>query len=265
MRGVDGQNVRDAATVAVLRARMSAAGVAVLMLRRHAASGFVPGAWVFPGGVVDDADRTLTRDRWNGIDPQALSDRFRLPADRVLGMHVAAVRETFEEAGLLLATRASGEPVDLSEPGVEAMRRALVTGAATAADFARWLGEAGLVLDLAALTYWSRWLTPTSVPRRYDTCFFVAQALRGQVANHDGIETTAQRWITPHDALASMDMHVVFPTRVTLTELARFRDIESLVAYGRARPEVRSIEPHLEWDADGGIANVSLPDDDAHP
>ena len=93
--------MRDAATVVVLRA--GPRGLETLMLRRHAGSGFAPGAWVFPGGAVDQADRTLPPERWHGIDPEALGERFALPAERVVGMHVAAVRETFEEAGLLFA------------------------------------------------------------------------------------------------------------------------------------------------------------------
>src|SRR3712207_1203169 len=90
-----------AATV-ILARDAAEGGLEVFMVRRHGRSGFAASAWVFPGGTVDAADRTLGPDRWRGIAPAAMAERFRLAPDGVLGVHVAAARELFEEAGVLL-------------------------------------------------------------------------------------------------------------------------------------------------------------------
>ena len=234
--------MRDAATVVVLRA--GPRGLEALMLRRHAGSGFAPGAWVFPGGAVDQADRTLPPERWHGIDPEALGERFALPAERVVGMHVAAVRETFEEVGLLFARHEDGAPAQVAEDDAAAGRTAAPSA------FGSWLPGRRLVLDLGALTYWSRWVTPAGSPRRYDTCFFLARVVAGQVADHSRTETTARRWMTPVEALGE-DLRLVLPTARTLEDLSGFADPDQASAYGRARREVRRNEPRLEPGSDG--------------
>jgi 8-oxo-dGTP pyrophosphatase MutT (NUDIX family) len=247
MRRVANGDVRDAATVVVLR--HGSPGMQVLLLRRHADSGFVPRAWVFPGGVIDEADCVLPAARWRGIEPEALAERFGMPPARVLGMHVGAVRETFEEAGLLLATDEQGVPPDLDQHALADVRRELE---GTGDAFGRWLAERRLVLDLGELVYWSRWITPEGSPRRYDTCFFLARAVAGQVADHDGVETTAQRWFTPQEALTS-DLQIIYPTKHTLQDLAAFDDVDAVFAYGRRRSEVRINQPRLRRTADGRV------------
>jgi 8-oxo-dGTP pyrophosphatase MutT (NUDIX family) len=259
---------RHSATIIVLRDGPETPEA--LLLRRHGRSGFAADAWVFPGGVVEDGDRTLDPQLWTGIDPAALQDRFRLSADLVLGMHVAAVRETFEEAGLLLAARADGTTVDLADPGVQRMRRVPGGGdrageRASAAGFAAWLAEERLVLDLARLTYWSRWVTPAQEPRRYDTCFFVARAPEGQIPVHDSVETTGHRWVSARDALSANDLPLIYPTRKNLEELARLADVDAVVAHAEARKEVRSVQPHVELDAQGRPARILHPDEAAFP
>lgn len=165
--------LRMAATVILVRDGED--GSEVCLLRRHRRSGFAADAWVFPGGVVDDADRRLERRLWDGIEPHRLTQRFGLSADLVLGLHVAAVRETWEEAGVLLARGRAGHPDGAPGP-------------AARTDLRRWLHDRGLVLDLGALEYWSRWVTPRAEPRRYDACFFLAAAPPGQART-----TTARR------------------------------------------------------------------------
>ena len=260
-------DVRPAATVLVLRD--SPQGVEVLMLRRHARSGFAADAWVFPGGTVDDADRTLDPACWRGIEPETLAQRFDATADEVLGFHVAAVRETFEEAGLLLAAHVDGTPVDLDDPDVQAQRALLNDrGRAGAGEFSGWLVDKGLVAHLDTLTYLSRWVTPTFEKRRYDTCFFVANAPAEQVADHDRIETTGQRWITPADALAAYRRHemlLIYPTILTLHRLEGASDVAEVIAGAAAQPEVRSVQPHVVVDDDGNPARILHPDEPDYP
>ncbi|MBW3658508.1 MAG: NUDIX hydrolase [Actinobacteria bacterium] len=207
----------------------------VFLLERHLQSDFAGGAYVFPGGKLDDADRTLPADRWTGQDPAAWIDR--LGADSVedaLGLLVAAVRETFEEAGVLLGTRA-GAPVtadDLaSDSFVEARRR--MASRDERWDWTGWLAEEDVVLDLGALALWSWWVTPDGLHRRYDTRFFVAVVPEVQVAAlaHDEVEMTASRWTTPQaalDAAAAGDVTIIYPTRKNLEALATYADVDAL-------------------------------------
>lgn len=264
--------LRHAATVVVLRP--GASGAEVLMVRRHGRSGFAADAWVFPGGVVDQPDRSLPEACWRGIDPEALAPRFRATPDLVLGLHVAAVRETFEEAGLLLATTAAGEPIDLLDPEVVALRRAIAArdDPADAAVFRAWLERRGLVLDLGALEYWSHWITPRFEPKRFDTRFFLARAPHGQIAEHDRVEITDQVWITPRAALEAAEdkrMLLIYPTINNLEQMveAGGPDPDDLVAAAAAREHVPTVLPHFEELPDGGWKVVhpgdpGFPDED---
>ena len=258
---------RPAATVLLLRDGVD--GIEVLLLRRHARAGFAADMWVFPGGVVDSADRQLAGECWDGIDPTALTGRFAAAADLVLGFHVAAVRETFEEAGLLLARRADGTTIDLLDGAVQQQRAHLnARGRAAAADFAPWLAEQGLVLDLGALTYSSRWVTPTAEPRRYDTCFFLAEVPPGQTVDHDRIETTDQRWVTAATALEASErgeMGLMFPTIHTLRAVAAAPSADVLREQAASQPRVDTLQPHLELDDDGRFKRLLHPHDPDYP
>jgi 8-oxo-dGTP pyrophosphatase MutT (NUDIX family) len=254
---------RDAATVIVVRDAPD--GPEVLLLRRHSRSGFAADAWVFPGGVVDEGDRHLGRDRWSGTDPEALTERFGGTADLVLGLHVAAVRETFEEAGLLLAHHEDGTRPDSTAEPYRAARAAL-GDRDRRFDFAAWLTEERLVLDLADLTYHSRWITPRQEPKRYDTRFFLAAAPEGQVAASDRMETTGQRWLTPQAALAASaagELLLIYPTIKTLEALATHATLAELRAVAEAQPTIRSIRPHIEKGLDGW--RIIHPDEPDYP
>jgi len=254
-------DVRDAATVLVLRD--AASGLETLMLRRHGRSGFAADMWVFPGGVVDTADASLPPNRWTGIDPAALGPRFNTPADKVLAFHVAAVRETFEEAGLLLAHHADGRAPDLSDPALLRLRQDLADRT-TDVDFGAWLEEQDLVADLGELTYLSHWLTPTVEPRRYDTRFFVATTPPGQDAGHDRLEITDQRWIAPQRALAER-IPMIYPTIKTLQSLAEHDSVASVVRYAERQPLIRRLLPHAVLDDDGNLVALLHPDDPDYP
>lgn len=260
-------SLRTAATVIVLRDAPRNDGYQVLMLRRHARSGFAADMWVFPGGVVDSGDGTLPVEHWTGIDPDKLAPRFGRTQQEVLAHYVAAVRETFEEAGLLLAHGRDGSAPDLSDPALMQVRNDLADRSKTV-NFTAWLQERDLVLDLGALTYLSHWVTPAAEPRRYDTRFFLAHAPADQIADYDHLETTDQRWVSPADALAASktgEMPMIYPTIVTLRWLREHPTAHAAIEAADAQPEIRRIQPHAELDDEGNFVRVLHPDDPEYP
>ncbi|QBI19441.1 MBL fold metallo-hydrolase [Egibacter rhizosphaerae] len=259
---------RPAATVVLVRDRPH--GMEVLLLRKREDSPFAAGAWVFPGGAVDEADRAVPLERHAAMDLSDRARRLRSRVGEVAGWHAAAVRETFEEAGILLARRvrtdhelaAGAELVG----GRIAQRQGLVSGSATAADFHAWLWSSGLAPDTGSLTPFRRWLTPRREPRRFDTLFLLATAPDEQVAVSDEVETTAHRWMTPAGALAAAErgeLPLIHPTIRTLHALA---DCESTgQAHGLATAgELRPHLPHVARDA-GGRPTIIDPGEDGYP
>ncbi|MEX1178927.1 MAG: hypothetical protein WEB09_10750 [Nitriliruptor sp.] len=212
-------------------------GLEVLLLERVLRSDFAGGALVFPGGKIDDADGRLDLDRWRGPDPELDAEElgFRDP-ELALAARSAAVRETFEEAGVLLAIRSDGSPLtarDLRSASFRRMRERL-NDHAPVEEFHAWLDEEDLVLDLGALGFWSWWVTPEGQHRRYDTRFFVARVPDAQrdVAAHDQVETSSARWCTPVEALRASEAGeatIIFPTRCNLRDLAAYPDAGAAV------------------------------------
>lgn len=243
----------DAATVVV--ARDGTAGLEVLVQERHVETDFVGGALVFPGGRVEEADRDLDPDLWVGGDPADVGERLGTDARGGLGLLVAAARESFEEAGLLFAVDAAGEPVDgsvLLEPDVEAARAALAARD-DAGDLAALLRDRGLRLDLGVHHPLAWWVTPEGMHRRYDTRFFVAAVPPGQVdaAHSDLVETTSARWLTPQACLDAGEQGrftVIFPTRKVLAELAEHTDVAGLLAAVAGRRPPRILPTIVEVD-----------------
>jgi len=242
---------KDAVTVIVVRdAPGTGSGgdrLEVLLLERHGASAFAPGALVFPGGKLDPTDAQLDPTRVRCTDPERWADRLGVAgADAAVAMLVAAVRETFEEAGILLVRGDGAAP---ALPANLAVTRARMAARDGAYDWREWLARHELVLDLDAMAMWSWWLTPQGEPRRYDTRFLVAGLPAGQAATHDEVETTSMRWIRPADALtahAEGRLHVIFPTRRTLEQLAAHPDAASVLAAARSEAvDLRRIEPSV--------------------
>jgi 8-oxo-dGTP pyrophosphatase MutT (NUDIX family) len=186
------------------------------MVLRNLKSDFVGGAYVFPGGAVDEADEAPDLlERCGGID-DATASRILGLASSGVAYFVACARELFEEAGLLLAVGDDGSTLDASDPALVTRlgehRRALNDGEATLVDV---LADERLVLDLSTLRYFAHWITPVGPPRRYDTRFFVAAAPPGQVPLHDDRELVAHTWVTPAEALArheAGEMQLILPT-----------------------------------------------------
>ncbi len=225
------------------------------MLRRNLRADFVGGAYVFPGGAVDANDRSADIEaRVQGLDDTEASARLGVEQGG-LGFWAAAVRETFEEAGILLAVRSSGADVELAAaPEVDRFdrhRRALAAGERTLLDV---LEAENLVLDASRLHVFSHWITPAGMPRRYDTWFFVAAAPPAQHALHDDSETVASTWIRPRDALASAErgeMELIFPTIRNLAAVSRFERAADLVAAAAAASSIPTVRPKIVADGPG--------------
>lgn len=234
-----------AATVLLLRE--TAGELEVLMMRRDSALSFMAGMWVFPGGRLDPADGSAAiRGRISsGVDSDSdqlfTRDGLALDPSVTLALQVAACRETFEEAGVLLARNAAGQPC---EPGLVAGLQSRRAGIASdASAFAALLESEDLFLDLAPLVYWSHWITPSVEPKRFDTRFFAMAVPEHQSASADRGELTHHEWVRParaQEAIASGRIRVVPPTLLTLEDLAeshaRHGGLEPMLAAERGRP-----------------------------
>ncbi len=232
---------RDAATVILLREAGAGAGTAAeveaFLLRRTAELEFAPGAYVFPGGSVDsrDADPGVG---WAGPGPADFAALLDVPPDRARGLVCAAVRETFEESGVLLAGPSRDALVGDSTT-LAADRSALLAGTMSLAEV---LGRRGLILRTDLLTPWARWITPEVSPRRFDTWFFAAALPPGQTAtaapegfgNHaDPGESESGTWLRPAAALEAAragQITLLPPTAVTLGELAGYPGLAAILA-----------------------------------
>lgn len=215
-----------ASTIIVARDREP--GIEVYMLRRSSRSSFMPDVFVFPGGRVDALDES----------PQALRRIVGETAPLDAAFAYAAVRETFEEAGLLFAT--DSIDVDASR----AARTLLLSGARS---FDETLDDLGTRVDANALRYFSRWITPPNEPRRFDARFFLARAPQGQVAEADTFETHDGLWISPRAALdryANGELALIFPTIKHLERLLQFADVEAALAFAQTKAVV-PVTPHV--------------------
>jgi 8-oxo-dGTP pyrophosphatase MutT (NUDIX family) len=253
---------RDAATVMLLRPAGAAAGVEVLMLRRVAAMKFAPGAYVFPGGSVDPADYDAPVG-WHGPDPAEFGARLGATAEMARALVCAAVRETFEEAGVLLAGAPGGGPLaDPSGSSWEADRAALVAGDVTLAEL---LSRRGLVLRADLLVPWARWITPEGEPRRFDARFFAAALPAGQVATGHAAESDHIAWLRPGDAIESAragEISLLPPTATTLQDFA-VADSGGVAGILGRRPVIEPVMPRLVLE--DGQAWLYVPDEVGYP
>jgi 8-oxo-dGTP pyrophosphatase MutT (NUDIX family) len=232
---------RDAATVMLLRP--GPAGLEVYMLRRQATMAFAPGAYVFPGGSVDarDADEQVA---WAGPDAAAWGQIFDAPPSLARALVCAAVRETFEESGVLLAGESADSVVaDTTSDEWEADRLALLDRSVSLAGL---LGRRGLVLRADLLRPWSRWITPVVEPRRFDTRFFAAALPAGQRTRDVSGEASEVAWVRPAEALQAgkrSEIRLFPPTAVTLSELADCGAVDIALAGPR---QVAPIIPEVQ-------------------
>jgi 8-oxo-dGTP pyrophosphatase MutT (NUDIX family) len=219
---------RDAATVMLLRAA-EGGGMEVYMLRRKPSMAFAPGAMVFPGGSVDgrDADEEVA---WAGPDAAAWGEILAAPPDLARALVCAAVRETFEESGVLLAGESPDSVVaDTTSEDWERDRNALLDRSLSLAEL---LTQRGLMLRSDLLRAWARWITPVVEPRRYDARFFAAALPEGQRTRDVSTEAAAVTWIEPGAAIEAGkrgEIRLWPPTAVTLAELTASGDLDTVL------------------------------------
>jgi len=229
------QPIREASTVCVLRP--GARGLEVLMVRRAVSSAFVGGAYVFPGGAVDAADRSDTARRIFG--------------DGAISPWLSAgVRETAEEAGVIIP---AGPRQPTVPKGVKGSRLLGV------------LDDDGYVFDARRFAYLWNWVTPKGEPRRFDTRFFVTDAPAGLEAAPDAAEVTEAVWVTPHDALTysrERGWTLVPPTVATLELLAGYEDPEAVLAFAERQAVVPRIEPRIV--VSEGFLRLLMPGDSGY-
>jgi glyoxylase-like metal-dependent hydrolase (beta-lactamase superfamily II)/8-oxo-dGTP pyrophosphatase MutT (NUDIX family) len=230
---------RPAATLILLRE--AAAGHEVFLLQRSHSASFVAGAYVFPGGSIDPEDaapRALARVR--GLTDAEASARLGIERGG-LAYWIAAVRECFEEGGILLAHDERGAPLEGARlAALDAWRARLNAGDLSFADF---LEAERLVIPADALAYYAHWITAPGRARRFDTRFFVALAPRGQSGSQDNAEMIEHAWLAPREALersARGEIELVFATQRTLEDLARFARREEAFAYAAGLEEIET-------------------------
>jgi 8-oxo-dGTP pyrophosphatase MutT (NUDIX family) len=238
---------RPAATVTLVRDTPQ--GFEVLMVQRNFQSAFMPGMHVFPGGAVDGHDSSPEiAALCTGLDDAAASRRLGI-ASGGLAYWVAAIRESFEEAGILLACNDKGEIVTLDDTvraeRFHSYRSRVEHGQHPLSEI---LKDEGLQLPLQQMTYFSHWITPAGAPRRYDTRFFVAAAPEAQQPLHDNRETINHVWVRPAKALdehkqEKFDMRT--PTIHTLRLFAEHDSVASLIKGLQALGDIPVIEPRI--------------------
>lgn len=241
-----GEPVAPRAASTVLLLRDGDDGPQVFVLRRAATMAFAPRMHVFPGGGVDPRDAD-PRVPWVGPGPHWWAAALGAGAAEASELVCAAVRELFEECGVMLAGPDAGSVVaDLGDPEWEADRQALLDRSLALSEL---LGRRGLALRSDLLRPWAHWVTPVFEPRRYDTRFFVAAMPAGQRARHVGGEADQVAWLGAREAVLGHRegrLAMLPPTLVALEEVAAHDDVASVLAAPR---EVRRVMPWLDGDA----------------
>ena len=243
---------RPAATIMLLRDRSH--GQEVFMMVRHHAIDFASGALVFPGGRVEDADFALAENAALCPNPDRLDTE-------AMAFRLAAIRETFEECGVLLArpSRArdliDGETLRTAE---RTHRAALAEGQIT---FAEVLSAFDLLPATDLLTHFAHWVTPRNQPKRYDTHFFLAAAPDEHLAVHDGHESVDSMWITPHQVLADTAagrFKLVFATQMNLMKLAHYGSTAEAIEAARAATVVTVLPEPTRIDATRRLMRIPI-------
>jgi 8-oxo-dGTP pyrophosphatase MutT (NUDIX family) len=245
--------------------RDGADGPELFMVRRHQDTAFMGGAYVFPGGRVDPGDHDGD-DTWCDGAGHATAQLADLPRGEALAYHVAAVRELFEEAGVLLARDAAGSLIDLSgdedRSRFNAYRTDIHAGRATMRAVVE---RERLRLALDLLVMFAHWVTPPIDTRQFDTRFFLTRLPPHQSPIHDDTETTHSDWLTPSAALArslASDIVLPPPTWTTIRELERFASVDDALGWARARRVTRR-QPMLIMEK--GVRVLLVPGDPGHP
>jgi 8-oxo-dGTP pyrophosphatase MutT (NUDIX family) len=247
--------IRDAATVVLLRD--GATGLEAFLLQRVGTLAFAAGMTVFPGGVVDERDAEVDIG-WVGPPAAAWAEALSAPEPLARALVCAAVRETFEECGVLLAGPSATEVTTVDGPQWMDERGVLERGEISLAAL---LARRGLLLRADLLRPWAHWITPLGERRRYDTRFFVAALPSGQSTLDGAGEAADVVWLPPAEALAQgvrQERGLLPPTAVTLEEIGRYGTVAEVLAAAGQRA-IAPITPRLDRDPDGRVV-VVLPD-----
>jgi 8-oxo-dGTP pyrophosphatase MutT (NUDIX family) len=248
---------RDAATVVLLRDGDE--GVEVYLLRRTRTMAFAAGMYVFPGGAVDPRDRELPDSAWVGPEPASWAGPLTADEGLARALVCAAVRETFEESGVLLAGDEHDVVSDTSSEDWEADRVALLDRSLSLAELLR---RRGLALRADLLRAWAHWITPQTEPKRYDTRFFLAAMPERQRTRDVGGESDRVTWLRPDVALDRQrvgELAMMPPTMFTLSELATFPTVAAALDAGAER-DVQPVLPKIVV-GDSDDAQLLLPHD----
>ena len=248
---------KDSATVILVR-RGQGKTPEVFLARRHASQSFMAGVYVFPGGQLEASDADIAEiillSAKDDFQPHTLLQDSTLTRDMALGFYICAIRETFEETGVLFARNASNDLIDFGNATIQASfsayRKSLNEGKITLAEIIR---QEKLVLMTGMLTPYAHWITPEIIPQRFSTRFFLAEMPHhGQNAVTDKDELTSSLWATPHDALqmyTTGKIAMMPPTLKTLEEMAEFISLDELFAAARNR----KIYPIMPQPMKGGL------------
>ncbi len=235
------------ASATLMLLRQGARSPEILLMQRHARSHDFPALYVFPGGLVEHDDAVL-ENRLHGVETASITSTApHIGTQRLQRFLVAAIRETFEEAGILLARR-RGEPGPLPPEilnNLLTQRLDLQRGHVAFRDLVE---RHDLELVAEAIHIHAHWITPEFIPRRFDTLFFCARMPEGQKAQADGEEMTDQIWMRPEDALRERESgtrRIMFPTACNLDTIAGFADVDLALESSRAR-SVIPVLPRLE-------------------
>jgi 8-oxo-dGTP pyrophosphatase MutT (NUDIX family) len=247
-------------SASVILVRDAPGGLETFMVRRHARSPVMPDAYVFPGGTVREDDRDASRD--DGPDlARRLSERSddAVPADQAAALFTCAVREVFEEAGVLLVHHPSGELLEVEAGDTARQERWAATRLSLQArelSLSQVVADGPWLPSFERLVPFSHWVTPAAMAARFDTWFFVASMPEDQEALHDTIETSDGAWLRPRDALSDT-YYKVFATAEHLRRLQPFSTVAELLVFARGKRIVR-VQPAMVETATG--VRVILPE-----
>jgi len=241
------QPVAPVPAATILIVRDGADGLEVFMVKRHHQIDFVAGALVFPGGKASRGDFDA------GLSAFTDGGEEWSPEMRALG--AAAIREAFEESGILFAREAAtGEFISTARlETLEHYRHPLEKGEVGLIDVLR---KENLRLACDALAHFAHWITPTNMPKRFDTHFFLAAVPQGHAGRHDGRESVDSVWIGPAQAIADRKKwNVIFPTKLNLMKLAKSSSVGEAMRAAHANPPV-TVEPWVEQGAEGPVLRI---------
>jgi glyoxylase-like metal-dependent hydrolase (beta-lactamase superfamily II)/8-oxo-dGTP pyrophosphatase MutT (NUDIX family) len=255
---------RPAATV--ILARNVSDGIEVFMMERTTAVEFAKGMHVFPGGALDRTDHhPEIASLCVGLDDKAASETLGIEQGG-LAYWIAAIRECFEESGLLLGYRGTDQLLALAADEAERLTALRLEMAQSKLSFVDILLKEQVKAATDRIAYYSHWITQAGRPRRYDTRFFVAQAPEGQTALEDNHETVGQLWVRPDQAIdlhRSGSLNLMFPTIKTLESLAPFKYVEELLEYAR-KPRPKQVMAPVAGMDRAGVSHMLIPGDFAY-